>query len=244
MKKLLLLVILLPLSAWTQNDTINVRDSLGRKQGHWIFLGGDFPNSGVAASDILEEGYFENDQRYGLWFRYGAGNKIKAIMLFHIDRNTHASVRDQFYNYSYHSNGNLKRKPVIGACRTMCDYFQYDESGSIQEIELFDSVCNTTYKLQRIQPGEMDAVSILQIDERFEERAEEGVQPKSDLNFSQSGEYCADYEHRVFQIGTFEDGFFRTGREYLFDDMMRAQRVRYFENGVHIKTVVDPKRIP
>lgn len=240
MKKHLLLLLLLPLWSSAQKDTtVNIIDSLGRKQGYWVFLGGDFPNSGVGPQELLEEGAFLDDQRVGTWYRYGAGTQVKAVMLFRIDKKTKASVRDQFYNYSYHSNGKLKRKPVIGTCKTMSDYFQYDESGELIEAELFDSVCNTSYKLQRIKKGELDSISIFLVDNNFSEEANAVKEaPKNTLQFEQTGEFCVDYNHQIFQVGHFDKGQFLDGREYLFDDMMRAQRIRYYEGGKLVKSVV------
>jgi hypothetical protein len=223
-----------------KKDTINLTDSLGKKQGRWIFFGSDFPNSGVGAYDILEEGTFENGERTGTWFRYGPNRQIKAVMLFRIDPKTGRSVRDQFYNYSYYPNGGLKRKPVIGACRTMSDYYVYTQSGELQEAELFDENCNTTCKIQQIKKGELDSVSILIVDNSFTLKPESAgeCQPTSTISFDQSGEYYVDYAHRIFQVGRFEKGRFLDGREYLFDEMMRAQRVRYYEGGKLVKTVV------
>lgn len=222
-----------------KKDTLNVTDSLGLKQGHWIFFGKDFPNSGVGSSEILEEGIFRDNQRTGIWYRYGNNTQLKAVMLFRIDKKTKAAVRDQFYNYSYHSNGQLKRKPVIGACRSSSDFFQYAENGDLQEIELFDSLCNTSYKLQRIKKGEMDSISILLVDHTFSEQTDAALTPpKNTLNFQQTGEFCVDYNHQTFQVGSFENGLLINGREYVFDEMMRAQHVRYYEGGKLVKAVI------
>ncbi len=239
MKTLHLLLLLLPISILAQNDTINVLDSNGSKQGHWVFFGDDFPNSGVASNERLEEGDYIDNQKVGLWYRYGAGAQVKSIMLFHIDKKTNVSVRDQFYNYQYHSNGQLKRKPIIGKCRSMSDYYLYDEAAQLLEIELFDSICNTAYKLQRIKKGELDSVSIFLIDDQLTlETNATGVVPKSSPNFDQSGEFCVDYSHQLFQIGMFEKGKFMNGREYFLDEMMRLQSVSYFENGKLVKRLV------
>lgn len=231
-------ILLFPVFAVAQKDTINVTDSLGKKQGHWVFMGGDFPNSGVSSGEILEEGDFVDNERTGIWYRYGSSSQLKAVMLFRIDKKTKTSVRDQFYNYQYHANGQLKRKPVIGKCRSSSDYFTYDESGNILEIELFDSLCNTSYKLQRIQTGEMDAVSIFQIDDKLTETATDVDLPYAKVHFDQNGEFCVDYNHQIFQVGSFENGQFVSGREYHFDDMMRVQRIRFYESGKPIRTMI------
>ncbi|MDH4472219.1 MAG: hypothetical protein QE487_06400 [Fluviicola sp.] len=239
MKAVILLPFLFSFCLFGQKDTINVTDSLGLKQGHWVYFGGDFPNSGVSSSEILEEGDFVDNQRVGIWYRYGAQSQLKAVMLFRIDRKTKSSVRDQFYNYSYHANGQLKRKPVVGACRSMSDYFEYDEAGLLKEVEQYDSLCNTNYKLQRIEKGEMDSISIFIIDHKFEEQVEATDEsPVNQVHFEQTGEFCVDYNHKVFQLGHFEKGQFTNGREYVFDEMMRALIVRFYENGKLVKTVM------
>jgi len=239
MKRFILLLLLFPIHLLAQKDTLNVTDSNGSKQGHWVFLGSDFPNSGVGATELLEEGNYIDNQRVGLWYRYGANAQVKSIMLFHVDKKTAISVRDQFYNYQYHSNGQLKRKPVIGKCRSMSDYYLYDEAAELLEIELFDSICNTAYKLQRIKKGELDSVSIFLVNDQLTEDVNlTGAVPKDSHNSEQTGEYCVDYNHQTFQIGTFEKGHFINGREYLLDDMMRVLRIRYFENGKLVKTLV------
>lgn len=239
MKAVLLLPLLFSFGLFGQKDTINVTDSLGLKQGHWVYFGGDFPNSGVSSSEILEEGDFIDNQRVGIWYRYGAASQVKAVMLFRIDKKTRSSVRDQFYNYVYHSNGQLKRKPIVGRCRSMSDYFEYDETGLLKEAELFDSVCNTSYKLQRIEKGEMDSVSIFIIDHQFVEQISDSPEaPKNTIQFEQTGEFCVDYNHQIFQLGHFEKGQFIDGREYLFDEMIRAQLVRFYENGKLVKTMM------
>jgi hypothetical protein len=221
-----------------EKDTLNVTDSLGMRQGHWLFFGSDFPNSGVGSSELLEEGRYSNNQRTGTWYRYGPNQQLKAVMLFRFDPKANTAVRDQFYHYTYHSNGSLKRKPVIGRCRTMSDYFVYGENGELLEIELFDSTCTTSYKLQRIQKGELDSVSILLIDDRFTEEASATGTPKNTISFDQTGEYYVDYDHRIFQVGSFEKGQLIDGREYYFDDMMRAGEVRYFQGGKLVKRMV------
>ena len=121
----------------------------------------------------------------------------------------------------------------------MSDYYQYDENGELLEIELFDSLCNTTCKLQRIQKGEMDSVFVFLIGPQFHE-PEGPLADTSEVNltFGQSGEYCVDYNHRIFRVGSFQNGSFIRGKEFLVDEMMRTQRVRYYEDGKLVKVLV------
>ena len=221
-----------------EKDTLNVTDSTGLKQGHWLFFGHDFPNSGVSDMEVLEEGNYENNQRIGTWYRYGAGGKIKAVMLYVMDPKTKTGVRSQFYYYVYHDNGSLKRKPVIGECTTASDFYLYDEAGALIEAEHFDADCNTTLKLQRIQKGELDSIEIFKLGNQFVESNGPLDLPESWEEFDQTGEYCVDYNHRVFRIGTFVNGELIEGREFHVDEMMRPQIVRYFTDGKLVKTLV------
>lgn len=54
----------------SQNDTINQIDSLGRKQGHWIYFGKDRPSEGYPAEGKIEEGPYLNDRKSGTWKKY------------------------------------------------------------------------------------------------------------------------------------------------------------------------------
>ena len=218
-------------------DTLNVTDSTGMKQGHWLFFGQDFPNSGVGDMEVLEEGDYVNNQRSGIWYRYGAGGKIKAVMQYVLDPKTKTGVRSQFYYYTYHTNGSIKRKPVIGKCTTASDFYLYDETGVLIEAEHFDADCATTLKLQRIQKGELDSIEIFKLNNQFTEVADPTASTDTWQQFDQTGEYCVDYNHRVFRIGTFVNGELIEGREFHVDEMMRPQRVRYFAGGKLIKTV-------
>jgi hypothetical protein len=209
----------------------NYTDSLGIKQGKWLFLGSDFPNSGVASGNKLEEGSFTDNERTGLWYRFGPKGEIKAVMRYITDPKTRTGVRDQFYYYTYHSNGALNRKPEIGKCSTASDFYIYDEAGVLVEAEKFDQDCNTAFKLQRIQKGELDSAEVFKVSPQLKEASVNMQSSKTLLSLDQNGEYCVDYDHRLFQIGTFTNGVLQSGREIETDEMMRPQVVRYFENG-------------
>ncbi len=67
------------LSAFCQTGTINFTDSLGRKQGHWIFYGKDRPDSGIPGEGKVEEGDYLNDRKEGLWIKYHDDGKTPKI---------------------------------------------------------------------------------------------------------------------------------------------------------------------
>ena len=219
-------------------DSVNVVDSLGRKQGHWTFSGKDIPNSGVPAENLLEEGEYQNDLRVGMWTRYLADGRIAAVMHYDADVKKKTSTRTCFYYYSYHSNGKLKKKPFIGDCPSAANFISYDENGDITEAENFDANCNTTYKLQQIRKGEMDSIEVFKLDARFTENADLSAQTSKKLvDLDETGEYCVDYDHQLFQIGTFLNGELIEGREIEVDDMMRPVKVRYYRGGLIVRVL-------
>lgn len=81
MRTLLLFLALIVLSNVQAQETTNFTDSLGRKQGHWVFYGKDRPDSGVAIDGKVEEGDFTDDRKEGLWIKYhedGVTPKLKG----------------------------------------------------------------------------------------------------------------------------------------------------------------------
>lgn len=219
-------------------DSVNVVDSLGRKQGHWTFSGKDIPNSGVPAENLLEEGEYQNDLRTGTWTRYLADGRIAAVMQYSPDIQKKTSVRTCFYYYSYHPNGKLKKKPSIGECPSAADFISYDENGELVEAENFDANCNTTYKLQHIEKGELDSIEVFRLNASFKENPDLSPQTtKKLIDLDETGEYCVDYDHQLFQIGTFLNGELMEGREIEVDDMMRPVKVRYYRGGIIVKAL-------
>lgn len=59
-------------------DSINQKDSKG-KQGHWIYYGKDRPESGVPADGKVEEGYYLDDRKVGMWVKYETDGKTPRI---------------------------------------------------------------------------------------------------------------------------------------------------------------------
>lgn len=81
MRTLLLFLTFILLSNANAQETINFRDSSGRKQGHWIYYGTDRPDSGVPADGKVEEGNYLDDRKEGLWIKYhedGVTPKLKG----------------------------------------------------------------------------------------------------------------------------------------------------------------------
>jgi hypothetical protein len=60
---LILSIVLSPVLAVCQNDTINQTDINGLKQGHWIYYGKDRPDKGYPDTAIIEAGPYVNERK-------------------------------------------------------------------------------------------------------------------------------------------------------------------------------------
>jgi len=82
---------LITIVASSQNqETLNVTDASGKKQGHWIRR--------YADSTIMYDGYFKNDKPIGEFRRYSEDGKLKSIMI-------HKEGADDVKVTFYHPNG-------------------------------------------------------------------------------------------------------------------------------------------
>ena len=64
-----------------QGGDTNQRGPEGKKQGKWIYLGKDRPESGYPADGKIEEGPYKDDRKEGTWIRYyndGVTPKLKG----------------------------------------------------------------------------------------------------------------------------------------------------------------------
>ncbi len=71
----------------SQDDKINQKDSQGKKQGKWVYLGKDRPEEGYPANGKIEEGPYVDDRKEGTWIKYhsdGVTPKLKGE--FHNNR--------------------------------------------------------------------------------------------------------------------------------------------------------------
>lgn len=65
-----------------QDDKINQKDSKGRKEGKWIYYGKDRPQEGYPIEGKVEEGYYKEDRKEGVWIKYhndGVTPRLKGV---------------------------------------------------------------------------------------------------------------------------------------------------------------------
>lgn len=86
----LILVMITVLATGQQSDTLNLTDSQGRKQGHWVKK---YPDG-----TVQYDGYFKDDKPVGQFRRYYESGSLKSMIFY--EENSR-EVRARFY----HPNG-------------------------------------------------------------------------------------------------------------------------------------------
>ena len=110
--------------AQTSKDTINSIDSANLKQGHWVIYNKTkhFPN--YSDNQIVEEGYYINDKKEGIWKRYWNNGKILAEV-------TYNNNIQSGYAKIYYKNGNISEEGNWENGKWSGNYKLYDENGQL-----------------------------------------------------------------------------------------------------------------
>ncbi|MDX2173775.1 MAG: hypothetical protein SFY56_11690 [Bacteroidota bacterium] len=109
----------------SQNDTINVTDSLGKKQGYWIVKGKDKPNTCYAPNQIVETGFYKDGRKTGIWKEFYCNGNKKNELNFKDGRPSGSATM-------YHENGKISETGTWERNRWVGDYKLYYENGQIQ----------------------------------------------------------------------------------------------------------------
>lgn len=79
-----------------KGDTINLTDKQGRKQGKWIIFNSE-------QSRIIEQGYYEDNRKQGLWKKYYANGNLQSEI-------TYQNGSPKGKTKIYYRNGNLSEE--------------------------------------------------------------------------------------------------------------------------------------
>ncbi|MBI2272088.1 MAG: hypothetical protein HYU69_17245 [Bacteroidetes bacterium] len=125
-------------------DTINRFDSLHKPYGFWIILNKDRKPKvyGYTDTQIVEEGYYTNGKKTGVWTAYfPEGNKKEEITLLNGKPNGPTTT--------YYSNGNIKEKRNRDGPKIKGELLMYAENGQLTYKGIYDgagkSISNERY---------------------------------------------------------------------------------------------------
>lgn len=144
---LLLLSFISTRDSYAQSDTLNRKDELGRKQGHWIYYGSDRPEALVTINGKVEEGDYLNDRKEGFWIKYHSdGMTPKLIGMY-------AQNRPKGEYEKFHENGRLKEIGYFKKNLYHDTLRRYFDNGSLEYIAYYDSLGKTSGIVQYFYPN-------------------------------------------------------------------------------------------
>jgi hypothetical protein len=111
----------------------NLTDANGKKQGHWIILGNNKPESGYGAQVKFEEGDYKDGRKTGTWTKYYADGKTPKL------KGTYINNRPEGVYYKYYSNGTIKEKGSLKLNLNFDTLTRYHENGNIEYQAIYNS---------------------------------------------------------------------------------------------------------
>jgi len=131
----IVLIIISSLGFAQSKDSLNLTDSLGKKQGKWVITNKMVNKPCYTDDQKVEEGVYVNGKKTGIWTEYYCNNNLKSKI-------TYDNNRPNGYAIMYHENGKIKEEGLWQNNRWVGDYKLYYENGQVQQAFTF----NTTGK--------------------------------------------------------------------------------------------------
>ena len=215
---------------------INQKDSLGRKQGEWILLGIDVPESGVVSGGIAESGTYLNDQKVGAWKRYDKnGESVNALVYYEYDPAIGKSTRISIFPNKYFASGQPELQHYPGKCTVKANSIRFSEDGSIKEIIELDSLGNEALIIRAMSLEEMNAMPYFQTTDALISSKAISKNLFIPDNTQFSGYFLVEYQHQLFQLGLFEKGKLVEGKQCLLDENMQLIDALKITKGIAIQ---------
>ena len=107
----------------SKSDTLNLTDSDGLKQGHWIFYGSDKHLPDYKPDQKVEEGRYINNRKVGVWTKYFTSGRVQNEI-------TYKNSRPFGYVKIYYANGNLREEGIWKESKWQGKYKFCFENGS------------------------------------------------------------------------------------------------------------------
>lgn len=134
MKKLILSLIVLCVTASFAVAQDNVVDAAGKRQGYWKITAG-FKKLGSpwTPEQIVEEGNYTNSMKTGIWIEYYQNGKKKSEL-------TYVNNRPNGPAKMYHENGNLSEEGTWVGTRWTGPYKLYYEDGQVRQAFAYNNL--------------------------------------------------------------------------------------------------------
>jgi antitoxin component YwqK of YwqJK toxin-antitoxin module len=110
---------------------VNKKDQTGLRQGYWIITGEMLGDRTYAAGAKVEEGYYKDDRRHGVWKKYYPTGKLRSEITYNVGR------PEGPYTI-YYTNGNLEEKGNWDDGKNIGEFKRFFENGKPQQQFFFD----------------------------------------------------------------------------------------------------------
>lgn len=209
--------------AQNPSDTINQKDSLHKKQGYWKIYAYMRNEPGYKPDEIIEEGYYLNDRKTGLWIKYYPGGKIKSKINYQYGR---------AYGYFevYYSNGCMEESGEWTIGKTK-QYIRYLPNCG-------DSIKGEVIKKDTLQKFIPYSPSNIYPENRTHKK--DSVFEVPVLNDSTNG-YAKFYDKdkNIQYDGYFENGKLKEGRYFVYDEYGLLEKIMIYKDFKYVGSKVD-----
>lgn len=127
------------------NDTIN-QVVEGKRIGYWILTGEMKKDKNYNPVSKVEEGYFDNGRKKGLWTKYYPKGSVKSKI-------TYVNGRAQGDFVIYYKNGKIEEKGTWKSKVYSGDFVRYYEDGTVSQKKFFNEKGKTEGKVTYYYPN-------------------------------------------------------------------------------------------
>lgn len=110
----------------------NITDANGKKQGWWLYLGKDKPEKGYPKEGKIEEGYYLDNHKNGVWTKYFKDGVTPRLVGNYIHGRAKGEYTKSFENGQIKETGTRKNKNMTGSLK------RYFENGQISQEKNFN----------------------------------------------------------------------------------------------------------
>ena len=114
------------------NDTINLIDLEGKKQGLWVITNKMLRKPCYTDEQTVKEGQYKDSKKTGFWKEYFCNKVLKSKIEY-------KNNRPNGYAILYHDNGEIKEEGLWKNNRWIGDYKLYYSNGQVQQAFTFNT---------------------------------------------------------------------------------------------------------
>lgn len=124
----------------------NKRNSAGERHGKWVFTGKDYPNKNLPKTQKVEEGYYVDGRKEGVWTKYFTNGKVRL-------KGTYNNNRPEGSFTRYYSNGQISEQGTFKSNSYKGLLLRYHENGQLAYRANFNNQGEETGKVVYYHPN-------------------------------------------------------------------------------------------